>query len=169
MKTTCAVENAEKLSGILAQLKDGQSPLRVTFLYENETTRGWARESCEQIKALVGNDRLQATWWRITELNDAGVLAGAVSTAMHADLVVVATEATEGLPLAFYVWINGWTPHRMKSTGALVALLGRSMRGNSRSGRVADYLRAAASNTRMHFLKHTDHAISELKTLAQAA
>jgi hypothetical protein len=51
------------------------------------------------------------------------VLAGAVSKAMRADVIMVAIRATEGFPLPFYVWVGSWLPHRLRGKGELVALV----------------------------------------------
>src|SRR5205823_14046115 len=100
----------------------------------------------------AGAGKGRATWWKIGELNQPGVLAGAVSMAMRAKLIVVATRGAEGLPLPFYVWVNGWLPHRFSAAGALVALLGTPEEPGCQPGRVKDYLRAAARLGRLDFL-----------------
>ena len=101
---------------------------------------------------MTGTEGVRATWWRIGDLSQPGVLAGAVSTALRADMIVVAIRAAEGLPLPFYVWVEQWLPHRLVPAGALAALLPASSAANSRPGRVADYLRAAARQGRLDFL-----------------
>lgn len=86
------------------------------------------------------------------DLSAPGVLAGAVSTALRADVVVVATHAAEGLPMAFYVWVDAWLPHRPQNAGALVALLGKRRNSAPSSGRVRDYLNAVAREGRLDFV-----------------
>ena len=56
-------------------------------------------------------------------MSDPAVLAGAVSKAMRADVIMVAIRATEGFPLPFYVWVGSWLPHRLRGKGELVALV----------------------------------------------
>jgi hypothetical protein len=143
------LENAEKLQEIIDGNLQNDAPLKVCFLFENETTRAWARESAEEIKCCAGGEAIQATWWRMNELSEAGVLAGAVSTAMRAHLVVIATEETEGLPLPFYVWMNGWTSNRRQSSGAILSLSREQKKKSSRGGRLAKYLRSAAEQAKL--------------------
>src|SRR6266571_3642093 len=92
--------------------------LNVVLVYEEAETRQWAREVYERVSKFAGAGKVRATWWKIGELNQPGVLAGAVSMAMRAKLIVVATRGAEGLPLPFYVWVNGWLPHRFSAAGA---------------------------------------------------
>src|SRR5262249_34416018 len=98
--------------------------LNIVFLYQDGPTRKWAKEVYERVTHVAGPETARATWWRISDLSEPGVLAGAVSTTMRADVIVVAVRTGEGLPLPFYVWVNAWLPHRAAQTGALVALLG---------------------------------------------
>jgi len=88
----------------------------------------------------------------IADLSAPGILAGAVSSAVRADIIVVASRG-EGLPLPFYVWVNLWWPHRPDSAGTLVALVGQPEPRASRAGPVGDYLSVVAQQTRMSFLK----------------
>ena len=71
---------------------------------------------------LAGKKSVSTTWWNLNELSQPAVLAGAVSKAMRADVIVVATRATEGFPLPFYIWVSSWLPHYLPGKGTLVAL-----------------------------------------------
>src|SRR6516162_2815851 len=98
--------------------------LSIVFVYQDSQTRKWAKEVYERVAKIAGQETARATRWRMSDLSEPGVLAGAVSTAMRADVIVVAVRTGEGLPLPFYVWVNAWLPHRGPQMGALVALLG---------------------------------------------
>jgi hypothetical protein len=128
------------------------SPLSIVFLYEDAATREWARAMHERIARIAGEQGICPTWWNLENLNDPAVLAGAVSTTMRADIIVVATRATEGLPFSFYVWANSWLPHRSQHSGVLVALVGASAEGERPCGRVSDYLRAVAREARLDLI-----------------
>jgi hypothetical protein len=125
--------------------------LNVVVVYEDAVSREWATEVYERIETIAGYEGAHTTWWRISDLCEPGVLAGAVSTALRADVILVAACATEGLPLPFYVWVKQWLPNRRPPVGALVALLPAIKGQRSRPGRVGQYLQAVAQQGRMDF------------------
>jgi len=131
---------------------DGRSTLDVVFIYEDTETREWAREAHERLLSLAGTQPVRPTWWKLSNLGHPGVLAAAVSTAMRAEVIVVAMRGTEGLPLPFYAWISSWTPNRLQVGGVLTAILGKCHQGNAKAGRVGDYLRAVAKQARLGFI-----------------
>jgi hypothetical protein len=95
------------------------------MLYEDAQTRQWAQEVHTLARGIVGEASVAATWWNISTLSEPAVLAGAVSKAMHSDVIMVAVRTDSELPLAFYYWVDAWLPHRYQEPGALLALLGR--------------------------------------------
>jgi hypothetical protein len=125
--------------------------INFTVVYEDDAMREWARGTCEQMFAGAGGEEVQSTWWRLDGLSDPAVLAGAVSKAMRADVIVVAIRVTEGFPLPFYVWVGSWLPHRMQREGKLVALTSAAKPRGSHSNRVVEYLRTVAQRAGMHF------------------
>lgn len=145
-----------KLNGRLDKLVNGLPgagyALNVALVYEDALTWKWAKNIFDHVETVVGPNVIHGTWWNLSDLSHPGVLAGAVSQAMRADLVVVAHTATEGLPLPFYIWVNSWLPHHLPGGSALVALLGAVARPNAESGRVREYLRSVARQGRMQFL-----------------
>jgi hypothetical protein len=152
MKTTPGSEHISSLDKLVFVCPKNTSPINAVLLYEDESTRQWARNAHDRVARLAGRNGVRPTWWKLSNLSEPGVLAAAASTAMRADVVVVATQATEGLPLPFYVWIKQWTPHRLQPGGVLLALLGKPRTKSAKSGRVGDYLRSAANQSRMSFL-----------------
>jgi hypothetical protein len=148
-------ESINRLENLIAiSPKDG-SPLNVALIYEDAQTREWAREAFERVSKVAGEQGVRPTWWNLNNLGDPGVLAAAVSTAMRADIIVLAARAGEGMPLAFYAWINAWLPNRFHSGGVLAALLGKTERCGARPVRVGEYLREVARQGRMNFLLET--------------
>jgi len=137
----------QRVRGLLGS---GSGP-SITFLYEDEQMREWAKEVHERMESLAGSEGVRASWWRISELSAPGILAGAVSTAVRADIIVVASRPA-GMPLPFYVWVNLWWPHRPELGGTLVALIGNPKEAKPRLGRVGNYLRMVAQQSRMDFL-----------------
>ena len=157
MKTAADLSSfAEQLTRldkrVSAALAAGRS-FSPCFLYRDGRTRKWAREIYDRMLKWAGEQRVRATWWKIDELSMPGVLAGAVSTALRADALVLATDASEGMPLPFYVWVKAWLPHRLRAGGTLVALLGKPAQPGPWSGRLTKFLRSVAKQARMEFLK----------------
>lgn len=130
---------------------DGTAALNI---YDDFQTRKWAGEVYQRIESVLGPKAVRGTWWNVADLGEPGVLAGAVSTAIRSDMIVVAVRSSEGLPLPFYFWVNAWLPHRVNRIGALVALLGAPITTNAESGRLRKYLRAVARRARMDLLVH---------------
>jgi hypothetical protein len=130
----------------------GNYALKVAVLYHDDLSRDWAREVHTLARQLVGKDAIRTTWWNIRELNEPAVLAGAVSKAMHSDIIVVAMPADAALPLAFYYWADAWLPHRSPEPGALVALIGLSEQSQAKSLRTREYLRILSRRGGLDFL-----------------
>jgi hypothetical protein len=126
--------------------------LNLTVVYEDAQTREWAMQVHDRVAHIAGPECVHSTWWNLSDLGEPGVLAGAVSTAMRADVVVVAIRATEGLPLPFYVWVREWLPNHVPAAGALVALLPMTSDADCRAGRVKQYLEAVAKQCNLEFL-----------------
>ena len=162
MEQSPVSEQITRLDKLVADSSAAGYGLNITIVYEDAATRKWAREVYERAANLAGTDAVRATWWKITDLSEPGVLAGAVSTAMRSDVILVAGRAAEGLPLPFYVWVNSWLTHRVPRAGAVVALLGTPAAQSSHSGRVTDYLREVARQGKMDFVR-------ECRLLAEAA
>ncbi len=128
------------------------SVLNVTVVYEDEPTRRWAGEVCDRVASLVGRDALRPTWWKLGDLGEPAVLAGAVSTTLRADVIIIAIHAAEGLPFPFYVWVDSWLPYHPQGTAALVALITLPDPPTVQLDRARGYLRAVARQGRLDFL-----------------
>ena len=152
MKTRLISQTIARLKKLLASLSESDQRLHAMFFYEDTPTQMWATEIFEQAKECVSPTALQATWWKLDDLTQPGVLAGAVSKAMRADIVVVATHASEGLPLPFYFWVNAWLPHHPQRRGVLVGLLGVAEKRNRYAGRLRKYFRVAARHAQLKLL-----------------
>ena len=152
-KPACSEKELSRLDKIFrGLLGTGHGP-GVTFVFENDETREWAREIYQRMAKLAGAEGVRATWWKISDLSVPGILAGAVSSAVRSDLIVVASHA-EGLPLPFYVWVNLWWPNRPEYPGGLIALVGKSERPASRvAAKVGDYLMVVAQQAKMDFVR----------------
>jgi hypothetical protein len=143
------IPNLEKL---VTGLPASEYVLNVTVLYHDAQTRSWANEVYQKVQRVVGTETVRGSWWKLADLGEPGVLAGAVSRSIHSDMIVIAVNESEGLPLPFYFWINAWLPHRVPGLGAIVGLLGPTRPDQRETGRLKKYLRAAANRTRMDLL-----------------
>ena len=124
----------------------------VTVAYHDPHTYTWATEVYERVRRVAGENPVRATWWKISDLAEPGVLAGAVSTAMRADVIVVAIDGEERLSLPFNVWVDTWLPNRLQGAGCLVALIGRREQANGQTNKAREYLRAVARAGCFEFL-----------------
>ncbi len=126
-------------------------PVSTTVVYEDSAARAWAQEAYERIFVGPGCERVQSTWWKLDDLGEPAVLAGAVSKATRAKVIVVAIRERVGFPLPFYVWIGSWMSHRRAREGKLVALIATPRRPVFERSRAAEYLRVVAQQAGMHF------------------
>jgi hypothetical protein len=152
MNSSALLSQLNKLVPVTA--RPGAS-VNAVFLYEDAATREWAREAHDRVLKLAGKEALRPTWWRLDNLRAPGVLAAATSTAMRADVIVVALSGIEALPLPFYTWISSWLPNRLQAGGVLAALMGRTRQAGARSGRLAKYLQEVARVAGLEFLSET--------------
>jgi hypothetical protein len=139
------------MTRLLAARSDPQEPLKAALIYEDALTREWAGDAHAKLEHVVGARNLRSTWWKVGDLSHPGVLAGAVSKAMQAELIVVAVRGSEGLPLPFYFWVNAWLPHHLTGNGLLIGLLGATNPEEPESGRIREYLRNIARHGRFQF------------------
>jgi hypothetical protein len=140
------------LEKLVTSFPTTECAMDVTIVYDASSTREWAGEVYQTIQATVGSKAVRGTWWNLADLGQPGVLAGAVSRAMRSDMVVVAVSSSEGLPLAFYFWVNAWLPHRVAGPGALVGLLSAPTQKTTQSGRIKRYLQTVARRGRMDLI-----------------
>jgi hypothetical protein len=140
------------LEKLVTGLPAAQYVMNITVVYEESQTHKWAGEVYQTMEAMLGAEGVRGSWWKLADLSQPGVLAGAVSKAMRSDMVIVSVRGSEGVPLPFYYWVNSWLPHRVGGIGALVALLGAPLPRNSESGRLRKFLRTVARRGRMDFL-----------------
>jgi hypothetical protein len=126
--------------------------LNVIVVYEDAGASRWAKETCDQMFGGTSKQSVRTTWWKLSELSQPAVLAGAVSKAMRADVIVVAIRTTEGFPLPFYVWVSSWLPHRLRGAGTLVGLIAAPESRSAHMNRAVQYLRAVARRARMRCL-----------------
>ena len=152
MKQTSVSEQVAGLGDLTVVTPPAGKIFNVTLVYHDPQTHTWATEVYERLRRLAGKNSVRATWWKISDLIEPGVLAGAVSTAMRADVIVVAIDGEERLSLPFNFWVDTWLPNRLQGAGCLVALIGRREQANGQTNKARDYLRAVAREGRFEFL-----------------
>ena len=137
-----------RLEKLVTRLPAAGQDLEVMMLYQDERSRLWATRAAEYVEQVTRHTHVRCTWWKLEDLFNPGVLAGAVSKAMRADIILLATPAAEGLPLPVYFWVNSWLPHRRNGSGLLVGLLGQPQKAPE-AGRVRRYLEQVAHRGKM--------------------
>lgn len=150
--TKTAPLSLDRLDKLITLPGHPKATLKAVIVYEDLETREWAQEAHDRVARLAGDHLVRATWWKLNNLFEPGVLAAAVSTAMRAEVIVIAVRSEEGLPLPFYAWVNNWLPHRPRQGGILAALIGAGARPAARSGRVGAYLKTVAEQGHLHFI-----------------
>jgi hypothetical protein len=92
----------------------------------------------------AGSGAARFQCWKLGDLSETQVLASAVSAARQAKVIVLSLQAAVQLPLAFFVWLEGWLPHRTRARGTFVALIGVTERASVDSDRTQRCLRSVA-------------------------
>src|SRR5258708_15584984 len=82
MELTPKLNATGPLADMATAVLPAESLLHVTVVYEDAATRQWAGEVFERVTKLVGKDAIRSTWWKMGDLSQPAVLAGAVSTAI---------------------------------------------------------------------------------------
>src|SRR5258705_7038341 len=158
MKTRAPVVNQISAIKALARLSPRSDAiprdyhLNIVLVYEDERTHRWSREVLARMREVAGEQSVRSTCWNIADFKESGVLAGAVSMAMKADIIVAAFCETKKMRLPFYIWVESWLPHHVKRPGALVALVGECEENVGEPGTVGSYLRAVARQAHLDFL-----------------
>src|SRR6516162_6858503 len=81
------IDKPSRLDKVVTVSPDSKSALNITLLYEDDETREWAREAFNRVVKLAADQPVHPTWWRLSNLDQPGVLAAASSTAMRADVI----------------------------------------------------------------------------------
>jgi hypothetical protein len=105
---------------------------QAVIIYSDEATHRWAEKAFAK---AAGDQRhaFRSTWWKMSDLSQPGVLAGAVSSAMRSQLIIVATRSGGNFPLPFYIWASSWLPHYVNSGGSLIGLIGTNGESGARN------------------------------------
>src|SRR5215472_8690998 len=87
------------LEKLVTGLPTADYVLNATVIYDDPQTRKWVSDVYQRVEAVAGEKAVRGTWWKLSDLAEPGVLAGAVSTAMRSDMIIMAVRSSEGLPL----------------------------------------------------------------------
>jgi hypothetical protein len=152
MPRRSVLKPAISLEKLLSGLPTSDYSIDVTVVYHDTNSRKWAAGIYQRVESLLGSKSVRGTWWNLADFRQPAVLAGAVSKAIRADMIIIAVQSSEGLPLPFYFWVNAWLPNRRNGSGALVALLGQPVPKTTQSGRLKKFLDVVARRARMDLL-----------------
>jgi hypothetical protein len=93
----------------------------------------------------------QITWCRFKYFNDPAVASEAAEIAAQADLIIVAIQRVQELPLEVKAWFERWLPARESTEGALV-LLQTSEESSTSTISQSSYLYLLAQRANLDYL-----------------
>jgi hypothetical protein len=95
----------------------------IIVLYEDNSSRDAAIRLCNTLEKNFHTDLdFETTWCRFKYFTDPAVASEAAEIAAQADLIIVAIQRAQDLPLEVKAWFERWLPERESSEGALVLL-----------------------------------------------
>jgi hypothetical protein len=101
----------------------------------------------------------EITWCRFKYFNDPAVASEAAQIAAQADLIMVAIQRAQDLPLEVKAWFERWLPDRESTEGALV-LLQTSQETPSPKNLQSSYLYLLAQRANLDYLSLSNAAPS---------
>jgi hypothetical protein len=126
----------------------------IVVLYEDNSSRAAAIRLCNSLEKIFHTELdFEITWCRFKYVNDPAVAAEAAPIAAHADLIIVAIQRADDLPLEVKAWFECWLPHR-NSEGALVLLQSSENSGSTISQ--TPYLYLLAQRANLDFISLSD-------------
>lgn len=95
----------------------------IVVLYDDNSSRDAAIRLCNSLeKAFHSELDFHITWCRFKYFKDPAVASEAAELAADANLLLVAIQCADDLPLEVKAWFERWLPNRELSDGALVLL-----------------------------------------------
>jgi hypothetical protein len=95
----------------------------IVVLYEDNSSRDAAIHLYQTLEKVFHEDLdFEITWCRFKYFNDPTVASEAAQIASQADLIIVAIQRAQDLPLEVKAWFERWLPNRESTEGALVLL-----------------------------------------------
>lgn len=135
----------------MAWIKPG-CVLNVALVYQDALTRQWAGQLRDRMTALVGQELVHCTDWKIGDLLEPRVFGEGVAALAQADVIVISLYEAERLPATFYLWVNVWLQQRSGLPGALVALVVPPEEVTFGANETRRYLCAVASQGGLEFV-----------------
>jgi hypothetical protein len=124
---------------------------KVVVAFDDSATSSPALKTCEYVIQQLGNDiQVRRKIVDFKQETTPQSRAAAARDAAKADMVIVAAREDEQLPLPMQEWMDEWAANRSADEGALVAILNRSTRANTKSS-VRDRLASVAKQAHMDF------------------
>jgi hypothetical protein len=95
----------------------------IVVLYEDNSSRDAAIRLSQTLEKIFHEELdFEISWCRFKYFNDPAVASEAAEIAAQADLIIVAIQRAQDLPLEVKAWFERWLPKRESSEGALVLL-----------------------------------------------
>ena len=125
-------------------LREPERSLDVGLIYQDSLTPEWARQECERLAMRIGKPSVRWKAWKIGHLSDPDAFAEALWEAERADIMALAVQDAEQLPLAFYELMDAWSRHRSKPAGASLTWLRVSEIAGAQAHRTQEFLPEAS-------------------------
>lgn len=124
----------------------GTSAFHVMLAYEDYFAGRRAMDSCQLLLSKFANQSdVQTSIWRFDALEGTTTVEDAICSAIHADVIIVATYQRE-LPIGVRRWVDAWVPQKRGQKAALIAFV-----QEDNGSLVCHYLEEAAGGAGLHF------------------
>jgi hypothetical protein len=133
----------------------------IVVLYEDNSSRDAAIRLCHSLEKIFHEELdFQITWCRFKYFTDPAVASEAAEIAAHADLILIAIQHADDLPLEVKAWFERWVPDRQTCEGAVVLLQTSEQPSVSVSQSSYLYLLAQRANLDYISLSNTEPSLS---------
>jgi hypothetical protein len=131
----------------------------VVIIYEDYASGSSALDTYQRLLSEFGREfDFRISVWRLDVMRDSKLMQDAVSNAVKADAIILATRWDE-LPIEIKQWVDAWAVQKRGQAAVLIALLD-STSVVDRPSAVRGYLAKAAASAGMNFLVQEISSVS---------
>lgn len=137
-------------------------PIPVVVVYRGLTAARWAMRVLDRVANLLGDgSEFRPRLWSFDLLEDSARRAEADEDAAQANLLVVATNDAEALPLTVGDWLAGLLRQKRGSAGAVIALFGPEETPEAAGSTRLEAMRLAVRRAGLEFFAPEAHSRSK--------